>query len=212
MTIGSSSRRRRACSGGTRQLEALTSTHSRGWCPVTTERLPAGAAKANWLAELMTTTWRDLGQPCSAAAVEEVVAYSGECAAGFDPERAVLVHGDGRAHNLLQVAGSDDRAPSRLTDPEGLVSEPAHDLGVVLRAWNEELLAGDTAKMALERCEEGASSCGIDADAVWPWAPHRARLHRAVLAASRPPGRSGCIPRGVRPGGGGLPCSRASGS
>lgn len=152
-----------------RQLEALTSTLSRGWRPVTTERLPTGAAKANWLAEFVTETWRDLGQPCSETAVEHAVAYSAERAASFDSERAVLVHGDGHAHNLLQVPDSEDGAEFRITDPEGLVSEPAHDLGVVLRAWNEELLAVNTAKAALERCEEVATRCGIEADAIWQW-------------------------------------------
>ncbi len=37
----------------------------------------------------------------------------------------------------------------RLIDPEGLISEPAHDLGVALRDGNEELLAGDTAQAGL---------------------------------------------------------------
>ena len=65
---------------------------------------------------------------------------------------------------------SDDKPGFRLTDPEGLVSEPAHDLGVVLRGWNEELLLGSTAEVAFERCEEVASLCGIDAEAIWQWA------------------------------------------
>jgi hypothetical protein len=45
----------------------------------------------------------------------------------------------------------------RLIDPEGLISEPAHDLGVALRDGNEELLAGDTAAAAVERT--GAPRC-----------------------------------------------------
>ena len=152
------------------QIDALTSTLARGWRPVTTGRLPTGAAKADWLAEFVTTAWADLGHPCSASAVERAVAFAAERAGSFEREGAVLVHGDGHAHNLLAVPGSDDRSRFRLTDPEGLVSEPAHDLGVVLRAWNEELLAADTAKIALDRCKEVASRSGVDAEAVWQWA------------------------------------------
>ena len=152
-----------------RQIEALASTLARGWRPVTTDRLPTGAAKANWLAEFVTTAWSDLGHPCSASAVEQAAAFAAERAARFEPERAVLIHGDGHAYNLLAVKDSDETS-FRLTDPGGLVSEPAHDLGVVLRGWNEELLLGSTAEVALQRCEEVASLCGIDAEAIWQWA------------------------------------------
>ncbi len=153
-----------------RQIEGLSDTLARGWRPVATEVLPTGAAKARWLAEFVSTAWEELGQPCSASAVERAVSFSAECAARFDPARAVLVHGDGHTHNLLVVPGPEEAPRFRLTDPEGLVSEPAHDLGVVLRAWNDELLAGDTTKLALERCEKVASLTGVDTEAIWQWA------------------------------------------
>lgn len=153
-----------------RQVEASVDTLARGWRPVATEVVPTGAAEASWLAEFVSTAWEDLGRPCSASAVERAVTFSVQRAARFDPDAAVLVHGDGHAHNLLVVPGSEDAPRFRLTDPEGLVSEPAHDLGVVLRAWNDELLAGDTAKLALERCEKVASLSGVDTEAIWQWA------------------------------------------
>ncbi len=147
----------------TKQLAAVASTVARGWRPVTTGRLPTGATKATWLADFVARTWEDLGQPCSEAAAER--------AARFEPKRAVLVHGDAHAHNLLQVPGSGDHSVKfRLIDPEGLVSEPAHDLGVTLRAWNAELLAHDTAGMALQRCRHMALLTGIDPEAIWQWA------------------------------------------
>ena len=108
------------------QLAALAGTVARGWRPVTTDHLPTGAAKAKWLEEFVAAAWEDLGQPCSEAAAERAVSYAAERGARFDPERAVLVHGDGHAHNLLQVPGSAaDRDGFRLIDPEGLASEPA---------------------------------------------------------------------------------------
>ena len=49
----------------------------------------------------------------------------------------------------------------RLVDPEGLHSEPAHDLGVALRDRNEELLACDTAQTAIYRCQQMALLTGV---------------------------------------------------
>lgn len=156
----------------TQQLTAVASTVTRGWRPVTTDRLPTGAAKARWLRDFVAAEWEDLGRPCSEAAAERAVNYAAERAACFNPDRAVLIHGDAHAHNLLQVPGSadDDSTRFKLIDPEGLLSEPAHDLGVSLRAWNEGLLAQNTAGMAIQRCQHVTLLTGVDPEAVWQWA------------------------------------------
>jgi streptomycin 6-kinase len=153
------------------QLAAVVSTLSRGWRPVVTDRLPTGATKASWLADYVATEWADLDRPCTEAAVERAVNYAVERADWFDPERAVLIHGDAHSHNLLLKPGSTgDDASFRLIDPEGLVSEPAHDLGVSLRAWNDDLLADDTVGVTIERCRQAAFLSGVDAEAIWQWA------------------------------------------
>jgi streptomycin 6-kinase len=73
------------------------------------------------------------GLSCSQAAAGKAVSYAAERAAAFDPERAVLIHGDAHASNLLLKPDPDgDGTSFRLIDPEGLLSEPAHDLGVAL--------------------------------------------------------------------------------
>ena len=154
-----------------RQLTTVASTLARGWRPVPADRLPTGAAKAEWLADFVAREWVDLGRPCSQEATEKAVRYAAERAAGFAPERTVLIHGDAHAHNLLlkpDPAGGG--TTFRLVDPEGLVSEPAHDLGVVLRDRNEELLAGDTAATAIQRCRQIALLTGVNGEAIWQWA------------------------------------------
>jgi streptomycin 6-kinase len=154
-----------------RQLAAVASTLARGWRAVPGARLPTGAAKAEWLAGFVAMVWENLGRPCSQAAADKAVSYAAERAAAFAPERAVLVHGDGHAHNLLlKPDAADGGASFRLIDPEGLISEPAHDLGVALRDGNEELLAGDAVGAASARCRQVASLTGVDADAIWQWA------------------------------------------
>ena len=119
----------------------------------------------------MSRQWADLGRPCSRAAAETAIGYAAERAAAFSPQRAVLVHGDGHAGNILLTPGTADGTTGfRLIDPEGLISEPAHDLGVALRDGNEQLLAGDTAAAAMERCRRVSLQTGVEGDAIWQWA------------------------------------------
>jgi streptomycin 6-kinase len=154
-----------------RQLTAVASTLARGWRRVPAGRLPTGAAKAEWLAGFAAREWANLGRPCSQAAAETAVSYAARRAAALDPERAVLVHGDGHAGNLLLKPDPAGGGTSfRLIDPEGLISEPAHDLGVALRDRNEELLAADTAVTATARCRRTALLTGVDGEAIWEWA------------------------------------------
>lgn len=112
------------------QLATVASTVARGWRPVPAGRLPTGAAKAEWLAGFVAKKWADLGRPCSQAAAEKAVRYAAERAAAFDPERAVLIHGDAHASNVLVNPHPADGSTSfRLIDPEGLLSEPAQGNG-----------------------------------------------------------------------------------
>lgn len=154
-----------------RQLTAVSTTLARGWRPVPSGQLPTGAAKAEWLAGFVARKWADLGRPCSPAAADKAVSYAAERAAAFDAERAVLIHGDAHAGNVLLKPDLAGASPSfRLIDPEGLLSEPAHDLGVALRDKNEELLVGDTAAAVAGRCRQAALLTGVNGEAIWQWA------------------------------------------
>ncbi len=155
----------------TDQLTAIALTVTRGWRRLTDASLPSGAAKAAWLADFIAATWEDSGRPCSEAAVERAVFFAHERMRKLDPERAVLVHGDAHSHNVLEWPTAAGRpAGFRLIDPEGLVSEPAHDLGVVLRDCNEELLGGDAPRIALERCRHVAALTHVQPEPIWQWA------------------------------------------
>jgi streptomycin 6-kinase len=147
-------------------LDAITTTLRSFWRPVAADcGLPSGADKAAWLAGFITTTWDQLGRPCRREVIDRALAYCDERAAAFDPARAVLVHGDAHGWNTLAAgAGS-----YKFVDPEGVRSEPAHDLGVPMREYNEVLLAGDTARLVRARGERLASACGIDPEPVWQW-------------------------------------------
>lgn len=147
-------------------IDTVAATLQVFWRPVAEDcGLPTGAEKAAWLADYITATWGELGHPCPRPVVDRALAYCDERAAAFDPSRAVLVHGDAHGWNTLE-AGSGS---FKLVDPEGVVSEPAHDLGVPMREYNEPLLAGDTPRLVRERAEVLAGACGVDPESVWQW-------------------------------------------
>ena len=54
-------------------------------------------------------------------------------------------------------------------DPDGLLAEPAYDLGVLMREWSGELLGGDAARLGRERCARLSRLTGVDTRAIWEW-------------------------------------------
>jgi streptomycin 6-kinase len=160
-----------------RQAGALARTAARGWRQVPDDgRLPSGAEAARWLSDFISTTWEDLARPCPEAVVDLAVRCAAAREAAFDPGRAVLVHGDVHAFNALRVPGPAG-AGFRLIDAEGLISEPAHDLGVILvrgvPGWIGGLAAGDprqVLEIAARRCRRAGKLAGADPEAVWQWA------------------------------------------
>lgn len=127
--------------------------------------LPSAIDRVVWLASEITTMWDSLDRPCSRAVIDRALDCCAQRSAAFDPQRAVLVHGDAHGWNTLDAGAGT----YKLIDPEGVRSEPAHDLGVPMREYNGPLLAGDTARLVRERAELLAGWCAVDADAVWQW-------------------------------------------
>jgi streptomycin 6-kinase len=149
-----------------RQLEIICETVSQMWVPVPSDaRLPSGAEKAAWLAELITSTWHELGRPCAARTVDMALAFAAEREQAFDPAAAVLVHGDAHSWNTLEAGDG----AFKLVDVEGVVSEPAQDLAVPMRELNDELLAGDALRLGRERARVLGDLTGADAEAIWQW-------------------------------------------
>ena len=148
-------------------LEAVAATLRTFWRPIdAVVELPTGAQKAASLAATIVADWELLGRPCGRHVIDRAVAYCDERAGAFDPDHAVLAHGD--AHGWNTVDAGDGRR-FKFVDPEGLRSDPAHDLGVPMREYNEPLLAGDTSRLTRQRSEQLAASCDADPEAVWQW-------------------------------------------
>jgi streptomycin 6-kinase len=147
-------------------LEAVAATLRTFWRPVDDPNgLRSGPEQAAWLAAYIDRTWEQLGQPCERSIIDTAIALCERRASAFDPSHAVLVHGDAHGWNTLDAGGGT----YKFVDVEGLWSERAHDLAVVMREYNEPLLQGDTARLVRERAEFLAQRCGVDAQAVWEW-------------------------------------------
>lgn len=145
-----------------RRQEILCDVAAAVWRPAPGSGLPSGAAKGRWLAEHVTTSWEDLDRPCSERAVEHALACVERRIAAHDDERAVLVHGDVHEWNTLATL---DGNGFKLVDPDGLLTDPEYDLGVLLREDPLEILAADPGR----RARWLAHRTGRDAVAAWEW-------------------------------------------
>jgi streptomycin 6-kinase len=134
--------------------------------------LRTGREQAGWLAGFITTHWERLGRPCPRSTVRAALDAAGDRAAAFDAGAAVLIHGDAHPSNVLEELDTPPASPRyKLIDPDGMVSEPAHDLGVLLREWNDELCAvPEPADLLGAWCARAAGRAGVDPLAVWQWA------------------------------------------
>lgn len=166
----------------TERHEILCTVASRVWRPAPGSGLPTGADKGRWLAEFITTTWHQLGGPCTRRAVDHALACAERRAAAHRDERAVLVHGDVHEWNALRAGDG-----FKLVDPDGLLAEAEYDMGVLMREDPAELLRGDPH----ERARWLAARTGLDATAIWEWGVAE-RVSTGLLASMiglRPVGR-----------------------
>jgi streptomycin 6-kinase len=153
-------------------LDAIAETLKEFWRPVGPDvDLPTGAAKAEWLATYITTTWDALDRPVERRVIDLALELCERRSAAFVVDRSVLVHGDAHGWNTLvgRHGDGDEHGRCKLVNPEGVLSSPEHDLAVPMREYNEPLLEGDTARLVRERAEHLAMRCDADPDAVWEW-------------------------------------------
>jgi streptomycin 6-kinase len=153
------------------QVDVIAAALARVWQPLPVGApFERGAAKAAALVTFIEDLWRELGQPCPRAVVDHAIAAADRRRAALEaagPSSLVFVHGDAHEANVLE----DGAGGFKLIDPDGLASEPAHDLGVTLRGWNAEaLVTPDPAATVLGWCERAAARTGVDLAAITDWA------------------------------------------
>ena len=157
-----------------RAIPLLCKTLKQAWLvpPGTDQTMNAWEHKAQTLAHLIRELWDKLERPCSEHIVSQALEFARRRLDAFDLQRCVVVHGDPHPANALLVHTPRAGAESGyvFVDPEGFLCEPAYDLGVVLRDWNEELLAAaNPLTLAHDYCELLAKESGLDEAAIWEW-------------------------------------------
>ena len=151
------------------QIEAICATLLEAWrMPPDRAAFINGAEKAASLAVFITDLWAQLDRPCSTRAIETALQFAKRRRHAHDPAIAVLAHGDAHAANTLLVVGSD---PPRFkfVDPDGLVVERAYDLGICMREWSAELLAGDAFVLGRRRLALLSRLTGVALQPIWEW-------------------------------------------
>ncbi len=136
--------------------------------PADAAGLEDGRTKARRLVDRIPAAWEALGRPCSRRAVAHAVACGSRRAEAYDPNRAVLVHGDPHQWNAVSVpvsVASGAGVEFRLVDPDGVVAEPEHDLGVLMREDPVDLVE----RGPWERARRLAALTGTDPTAIWEW-------------------------------------------
>ena len=127
--------------------------------------------KAERLAGMVARLWQKHGHLCSPRVLTQALRFAERRAAAFDLDSCVVVHGDPHPGNALRVVRPRAGAESGFVfvDPDGFLADPAYDLGVVLRDWCRQLLAGDARLLAHRYCALLATRTGIDPTAIWEW-------------------------------------------
>jgi streptomycin 6-kinase len=151
------------------QITVLCETLRGAWTmPPEGEHFTSGAEKAADLARFIEAAWLDTGRPLPERAISRALAFADSRRRAFDPRDAVLAHGDAHCWNALLVPG---RGPPRFkfVDPDGLFIDRAYDLGISMREWTEDMLAGDPVVLGLHRCRRLASLTGVEARPIWEW-------------------------------------------
>jgi len=157
----------RAVGSAEEQLDVLADTLTLAW----QNPSPAARAadKAGDLARLIETWWAGLGRPCSVAVYRRALEFAERRRS--DVTSVVVVHGDPHPRNLLRITR---RRPGGETgfcfvDPDGLVTDRAYDLGVVLRDWTRQLRGSDAKPTLRAYCSRVAERSGVDPERIWEW-------------------------------------------
>jgi len=151
------------------QLDAIANTLPAGWKRVPGAKLMRGDEKAAWLRAFIERRRASYADYCSRQTVDLAIAYTHRREELFDPDSAVLIHADAHRDNIVETAV--DSGSYALIDPEGLISEPGHDLAIPLREWSEALIGSDRPVELLNRwCDALATATGVDRDSIWEWA------------------------------------------
>jgi streptomycin 6-kinase len=146
------------------QMAVICATLKHAWMKsLPGVHLLTGAEKAGQTGSCIERTWMRLNGSRPDAVLDVARRFVEARRNAFNPDTAVVAHGDAHAWNLLSDPGG-----YKFIDPEGLFIEPAHDVSISMREWNAEF-AGDPVALGHKRCALLAKLSGADETAIWQW-------------------------------------------
>lgn len=149
-----------------RQQDILCAALAETWrIPAADAPLPGGAESVAWFRGFIPEAWRALERPCPRFAVDQALRLLDGRERRLPAAPRVLVHGDAHNNNLLQTP---DGKGFKFIDPDGILYEPAYDLGVLMREWPEEYRK-DPLAAGRARRDRLCRLTGADPEAVWAW-------------------------------------------
>lgn len=148
------------------QLQIICSILQKVWeIPVANHKLTSGNESIAWFRKFIGETWKQLKCPCSPSVIEQAFCYLQSRENALNPAEFVLVHGDAHGGNTLMNRSGEG---FKLVDPDGIVTEKAYDLGVLMREWIDEY-EQDPIKKGKERCHYLHNITGVSERAIWEW-------------------------------------------
>lgn len=125
------------------QMEIICKTLNQTWIVVEQEKtnLQTSTSLITWFSTFIVDLWLELKKPCEKSIVDKSLSYLENRLRVAELQNGVLVHGDAHNGNILQVeTSSESESMFKFIDPDGLIAEPAYDLGVLMREWADELI------------------------------------------------------------------------
>lgn len=151
------------------QIEIICNTLKKSWRKSIPKdhKLQSSKDIINWFSNFIPEIWTELNSPCSRQLIDKALVFLESRLSKSSKETSVLVHGDAHSGNILQ----DDKKPQpsfKLIDPDGLVNEPAYDLGVLMREWLDDL-SNNPLENGRKRCLLLSEITGVNTQAIWEW-------------------------------------------
>ncbi|WP_080848989.1 aminoglycoside phosphotransferase family protein [Cytobacillus gottheilii] len=151
------------------QIEIICNTLKKSWGkPIPKDRkLQSSKDIINWFLNFIPEIWAELNSPCSRQLIDKALEFLQSRLLNNSKEKSVLVHGDAHSGNILQDR-TESQPSFKLIDPDGLVAEPAYDLGVLMREWLDDLSINPV-ENGRKRCMLLSEITGLKTQAIWEW-------------------------------------------
>ncbi|MFS0661053.1 aminoglycoside phosphotransferase family protein [Niallia alba] len=151
------------------QIEIICSTLKKSWAkPIPKDhKLQSSKDIINWFSNFIPEIWAELNSPCSRQLIDKALVFLESRLSNSSKETSVLVHGDAHSGNILQDM-TESQPSFKLIDPDGLVAEPAYDLGVLMREWLDGL-TNNPLENGRKRCLLLSEITGVNTQAIWEW-------------------------------------------